>query len=90
MKSKKIIFITILSIVSLTAVILFSKISFAQGIAEDLNVDSIADQSGLTSSVTPGVFIANIIKIILAVIGVIFLIIVIVAGAILMTSGVNQ
>ncbi len=82
--------ITVVFFIFLTAVILFSKISFAQGIAEDLNVDSIADQSGLTSSVTPGVFIANIIKIILAVIGVIFLIIVIVAGAIWMTSGGNQ
>ena len=54
---------------------------------EDFNVNTIANDAGLNSSVTPGKAISNIIKLVLALLGVIALIIIIIGGFQWMTSG---
>jgi hypothetical protein len=59
----------------------------AQINTEDFNVQGIAYNAGLNSTATPGAAISNVIKIVLALLGVIALIIIIMGGFKWMTSG---
>ena len=84
--SKKLTKIFSFALVAIVSCFIVSG-AFAQINLEEFNVDVIANEAGLNNDVTPGGAISNVIRLILALLGVVALLIIIIGGFKWMTSG---